>query len=348
MNCSEVETFVSVLYDGEPVPVEVANHVDGCPNCHARLRSYSQIGAELRLMASRQPNLVSPPAHLRAWVLVPRFAVVLVAAALIAASASIVALRAQIQKQPLWFEYLVSVKGAGPAFMHQAAQAGYDHGFVLWAEGKQVFGVHVAIFEVKQGNVQLGIRARRLTTAEAANGYWAKKELGDLQNHAFTYAPGQTLGIPVEGGGTLVLNGLVVDHRPVIAGDLPGEPRPDQLVLCWPLVVSHGAILANFEGGTSVAEGPDSGGRIYIPGTGQIVIALRPFPGAVAGEANWANLNFRWQGEPYTVRTASPLTGDDQPRPVWVALDSKYKPRYGDHLELGTAPLTPAAEQAVR
>jgi len=50
-------------------------------------------------------------------------------------------------------------------------------------------------------------------------------------------------------------------------------------------VVSHGAILANFEDGTSVAEGPNSGGRIYIPGTGQIVIALRPFPGAVAGEA---------------------------------------------------------------
>jgi hypothetical protein len=93
------------------------------------------------------------------------------------------------------------------------------------------------------------------------------------------------VGIPVEGGGTLVLNGLVVNHRPVIAGDLPGEPRPDQLVLCWPLVVSHGAILANFEDGTSVAEGPNSGGRIYIPGTGQIVIALRPFPGAVAGEA---------------------------------------------------------------
>ena len=60
MNCNEAEPFVSVLYDGEPLPAEVANHVDGCPNCHARLRSYCEMGAELRLMASKAPHPTPP------------------------------------------------------------------------------------------------------------------------------------------------------------------------------------------------------------------------------------------------------------------------------------------------
>jgi hypothetical protein len=357
MNCHEAERFVSVLYDGEPAPVEAARHVDTCPNCRARLLSYSEMGAELRLMASLAPDPVSPPelrdklrpaqqparfAFLRARVLMPRFAVALLAAAFVAASVSIVVLRAQSESRPLWFQFGLELNGSGSSWMMtHVAQAGYDDGLVLWMVGDQT-GVHIAVSAIKEGSVQLGIRARKLSPGEAAKGFFAKKELGDLQNHAFTYIAGEKLEIPVEGGGTLVLQGKVVDHQPKIAWGMPEEPGPDQVVLTSPLVISGDVLIANLEGANSIAEGRNRAGRIYIPGMGQLMIALRSFPGAVQGEANWGDLKFTWQGRSYSVRAASPITGGAQPRAVWVAVDSEHPSEPANFWNLGTAPLAPA------
>jgi hypothetical protein len=266
--------------------------------------------------------------------------VVLLAAALVAASATIVVLRAQSESQPLWFQFGVDLKGFGPGFMTHVAQAGSDEGFVIWKVGNQI-GVHVAITSIKERSVQLRIRARSLRPGEADKGYSAEKELGDLQNHTFTYAVGDKLEIPVEGGGELVLQGQVVDHQPKIAWGLPGEPGPDQIVLTSPMVISGQTLLANFEGANSLARDRNWGGRIYVPGTGQIVIALRALPGAVQGKANWGDLKFTSQGRSYAVRTASPITGGDQPRAVWVTLDSEHPWAYGESGQLGAAPLTP-------
>src|ERR1039457_4316329 len=132
MNCHEAEPFVSVLYDGEPAPVEAARHVDTCPNCRARLLSYSEMGAEWRLMASLAPDPVSPPelrdklhpaqqparfVFWRARVLMPRFAVALLAAAFVAASVSIVVLRAQSESRPLWFQFGLELNGSGSSWI---------------------------------------------------------------------------------------------------------------------------------------------------------------------------------------------------------------------------------------
>jgi hypothetical protein len=360
MNCYEAEPFVSVLYDGELAPVEAARHVGACPNCRARLLSYSEMGAELRLMASLAPDHpVSPPAlrdklrpvqqparfaFLRARVLMPRFAVALLAAAFVAASVSIMVLRAQSESRPLWFQFGLDLKGSGSSWsswMTHVAQAGYDDGLVLWMVGNQT-GVHIAVSAIKEGSVQLGIRARKLSPAEAAKGFAAKKELGDLRNHAFTYIIGEKLEIPVEGsGGTLVLQGKVVDHEPKIAWGLPVEPGPEQLVLTSPLVISGDAVIANLQGCNSIAEGRNWAGRIYVPGMGQLRIALRSFPEAVQGEANWGDLKFKWQGRSYSVRAASPITGGAQPRAVWVAVGSDHVPDPANFPDLGTAPLAP-------
>jgi hypothetical protein len=268
-------------------------------------------------------------------------------AALVAASATLVVLRAQSESRPFWFQFGMDLKGLAPGFMIHVAQAGSDDGFVIWMVGNQI-GVHFAVTAIKEGSVQLRIRARILRPGEADKGYAAEKELGDLQDHRFTYAVGDKLEIPVEGGGALVLHGQVMDHQPKIAWGVPGEPGPDQIVLTSPLVISGQTLLANLEGANSLAQDRNWGGRIYVPGTGQIVIALQALPGAVQGEAYWGDLKFTWQGRRYTVRTASPITGGDQPRAVWVTLDSERPWAYGDVWQLGAAPLTPAAEQAVR
>jgi hypothetical protein len=271
----------------------------------------------------------------------------LLAAALVATSASIVILRAQSEARPLWFQFGVDDRGLRPTFMSHVAQAGSDDGFVIWRVGNQI-GVHMAVATIKAKSVQLRIRARNLGPGEADKGYSPEKELGDLQNHAFTYTVGDQLDIPIEGGGVLALQGQVVDHQPKIAWGVPGEPGPDQIVLTSPLVISGETLLANLQGANSLAVDRNWGGRIYVPGTGQIVIALQASPGAVQGEANWGDLKFTWQGRSYVVRTASPITGGDQPRAVWVTLDSEHPWAYGESWGLGTQPLTPAAVQAVQ
>jgi hypothetical protein len=207
--------------------------------------------------------------------------------------------------------------------------------------------VHIAVTSITEKSIQLRIRARKLSRGEADRGYSPKKELGDLQNHEFTYTVGDKLDIPVEGGGVLALQGQVVDHQPKIAFGMPREPGPDQIVLAGPLVLSDATLLANLEGTNSIASYPDWGGRIYVPGTGEIVIALHAIPGAVQGEANWGDLKFKWQGRSYLVRTASPITGGDQPRTVWVTLDSEHPRERGERWQLGVMPLTPAAVQSV-
>src|ERR1039458_4646088 len=258
------------------------------------------------------------------------------------ASVSIVVSRAQSESRPLWFQFGLELNGSGSSWMMtHVAQAGYDDGLVLWMVGDQT-GVHIAVSAIKEGSVQLGIRARKLSPGQAAKGFFAKKELGDLQNHAFTYITGEKLEIPVEGGGTLVLQGKVVDHQPKIAWGMPEEPGPDQVVLTSPLVISGDVLIANLEGANSIAEGRNRAGRIYVPGMGQLMIALRSFPGAVQGEANWGDVKFTWQGRSYSVRAASPITGEAQPRAVWVAVDSEHPSEPANLWNLGTAPLAPA------
>jgi hypothetical protein len=313
-------------------------------------------------MASKEPHPVSPVAlrdklrfpyrparlaFLRAWVLVPRFALALLAAALVATSASIVILRAQSEARPLWFQFDVNDMGLRTTLIGHAAKAGSDLDWVIWRVDNPT-GVHIAVTTIKEKSVQLRIRARKLSREEADKGYSPKKELGDLQNHEFTYTVGDKLDIPVEGGGVLALQGQVVDHQPKIAWGMPGEPGPDQIVLTNPLIISGETLLGNLTGASSLASDRNWGGRIYVPGTGQIVIALQASPGAVQGEANWGDLKFTWQGRSYVVRTASPITGGDQPRAVWVTLDSEHPWAYGKGWQLGTAPLTPAAVQVIQ
>jgi hypothetical protein len=356
MNCNEAVSFVSVLYDGEPVPVEAAEHVDACPNCRERLRSYSEMGAELRLMASRTTDPVIPialrdrlrPAQrpprfafLRARVLVPRFAVALLAAGFLAASLSIVVLRAQSESRPLWFQFALDLKGSEPLRMSNVAQAGYDNGLVLWKAGDQIFGSHIVVSAVTQESVRLAIRARKYGRKDTAK-FQVKEQLGDLQAHTFTYVPGAALEIPVEGGGTLVLQGKVVDHQPKIAWGLPEEPGPDQVVLTSPLVISGDALIANLEGGGTMAWDRSMAASIYTPALGHLMIALRAFSGAVQAEANWGDLKFVWQGRSYSVRAASPITGGAQPHAVWVALDlPEYASTHGNGSQIGAVRIAP-------
>ncbi len=344
VNCQQAQELVSALYDGERVPTDFADHVDACPNCRERLRSYSHIGAELRLLASRTATAVPMPAPLprkgtvgrsrflfvKGRILVPRFAVAMAAGLFLLLAASLMRLHAQ-QSRPLWFQFSLDAQNPHaldkPLGPKQAVQAGFDDALV-WGDGPDnVIGTHLAITAVKDDSVQLAVRSRRYY-ATNADELHVKKDLGDLSGHTFTYYPGKPLQIPIEGGGTVVLQGQIVDHKArfMFPFGIPLEPDPDQLILSSPVLISGKTVVFNMKGANAIATGADEEDVLYVPGTGLLRFALQPFPGAIQGVASWGNLDFKWDGKSYCLLTASQICGGDQPRTVWVKNDAQFLP----------------------
>ncbi len=366
MECTEAAPYISALYDGESIPRDIAEHIDTCVTCRASLDSYSQIGAEMRLLASREAATPTVPqavldkigapgrpvwfASLRRRMLVPRFAVVAAAFALITASAGLVVVRAQNQTRSYWFQFRLAPPGAQSAgaqpLGYQVGKAGTDEAFVwmgLAHDGNgrpiptemEAIGMHYAISSIEDGRVRLRIRAQKYSVSDPAV-FNAKQNL-PLGAYEWTYKPGEPLEIPVEGGGTLVLTGQITETQPKLAWGLPVEPNPDQLVLTQPVVIRGNTVLVNMEGGSSASNGFAGTIMMSANGFGRLTIGLRPFDKAVRGEATWGKLTFKWAGEKYTVLSASPISGGEQPHEVWVALDPEGTLRPGSTAAIGSS-----------
>ena len=250
---------------------------------------------------------------------VPKFAAIAAAAAVVALSASVVAVRAQNQSAPLWFQFELVPADAtvsdGQHNLNNVVQAGFDDGMALWtpvldadhhpvlnqqqSAEMRIFGTRMAVYSIKDGKVQLAIRSHLYRPGDPAV-FNIKEKLGDLEHHTFTYVPGQTLEVPVEGGGTMILRGEIADHQPKFAWHQPVEPRPDQLVLTHPVLFKDKTVLAFWDGGSTIADGPDSAVFFSLE-TVRVTVALRPFPGAVEAQANWGSLEFKVNGESYTL-----------------------------------------------
>jgi len=345
MNCLEAESHVSVLYDGELAPIEAARHIEQCATCRDRLRTYSQMGAEIRLLASlTAPVSVVSPELLRKmrskrpskldflWerVSMPRFAVAACVVAMLAAiPATWTIVRAQ--SKPLWFQFELGPKSTktGHAITH-AAKAGYDDqmAWMYVADGQDLtaglsrVGAHVAVKSIEDGKVQFEIVARNFGSGDRMPTPSIQKEVANLKMQTFTYIPGQNLEIPIDGGGTLILHGKVVDHQPKIAWGFPLEPDPGQLFVRSPVLTEGDRLVADLQGGTAVADDESQTVALHGPVAGPFIFGLRKFPGAVKGKANWGQLTFKIEGKSYTLTAGSPICGGEQPCTVWVALDS--------------------------
>jgi ankyrin repeat protein len=106
MRCEEVHLHISELYDRELVSPEAAEHISGCAGCRGRLRDYAEMGAEMRLLASRTlleapeplPELRPAPSRWRNWsmpVLVPRYVALPVLVGFLALSIGLGLIQAQ-------------------------------------------------------------------------------------------------------------------------------------------------------------------------------------------------------------------------------------------------------------
>jgi anti-sigma factor RsiW len=356
MNCQEVELFVSALHDGEIVPKEAAEHIASCLACKERLREYAQMSAELRLLASAGPEeipalLPALPPPVRRWahpltarVLVPRFALGLGVLLIAALSLSLGVMRAQVTG--LWFQFNVTSPGWGGSWGNEV-QAGYRGAPGLMSRvklsggPKEQLAAIINVDEVQYGRVRLSVRARRLEVAlggqEArqipesvevtpAADRTARQMLANIPPHQYEYIPGQVLEIPVEGGGKLLLTGRVLERhaRFWVRGNFPLEPKPDQIVLNEPALVRDKELLVKGAGSAS-AGGDDPYVAMFVPKEGLFAFLLKPIDGAVQAEAEYGQAGFKLGGHDYVLFSATPITGGQQPREIWIYHDPNYQ-----------------------
>jgi hypothetical protein len=329
--CDNPDELLSALYDGEPVPTEFAQHVNTCPNCRARLRDYSHIGAELRLIASLTASAPVPQIRprrskffdLAGKMSIPKFALAAAAALFTVMTVGLVQLHAR-QSNPLWFQFTLTEKGSAQRAFPEVARAGYDN-YSAGGNGQTVIGWHVVVSQVQNGQVELAIRTHVYHQVTNADDLHLETDLKDISGHTLIYTPGEPLEIPVEGGGTLVLQGMIVDHKPrFMEMGIPLDPGPNEIILSSPVLISGDKVLTNEKGASTIQDGPDRAAVLYVSGVGLLKFALQPFPGAIAGKASWGRLEFKLGSKDYTLLTASQICGGDQPRTVWISNNPNF------------------------
>jgi hypothetical protein len=234
------------------------------------------------------------------------------AGAVLAILAVVPIVRAQ-SGQPQWFQFSFGPSASAPA--SDAQKAGYDS--ILMFGDEHPIGAHFAITKIDDNTVRLAIHAKQYPPGPLSS---TQVNL-DLAGYDFSYTPGAALRVPVEGGGTLFLRGEIKDHQPKFAFGNSTEPSPDELVLSCPVLIRGDAVVANVDCGSTHIRVGQTAIIGTAEGQGRFLFAIEPFPGAVEGQAEWGRLKFTIKGAEYQLVGASPLTGGEQPRTVWVRRD---------------------------
>lgn len=344
MTCQDAQPSISPLYDGECVPKEAAEHLAGCATCKERLRDYAQMGAELRLLAStgleEAPAAMSAlPPRVRHWahtftarVLVPRFALGLGVLLVAVLSLSLGVMRAQMGS--LWFQFNVTSPAHLGSWGSEVQAGGHGGPAFLMSAPQERVGAIIDVDEIQYGHVRLSVRARRVEVPSAgqeahpvsrsfestpASDETVRQMLANTAPQKYEYIPGQVLEIPVEGGGKLLLTGRVLERRARfwMKEDYPLEPKPDQIVLTEPALVRDNDLLVRDLSSAS-AGGDDPYVALFVPKEGLFGFLLKPIDGAVPAEAEYGQARFKMDGHDYVLFSATPITGGEQPKEIWV------------------------------
>jgi hypothetical protein len=327
MNCQEAQPLVSALNDGEIVPKEAAEHIRGCASCKECLQDYAQMGVELRLAASAEPEgapapLAPLPAKRRRWirtlsgrVLVPRFAIGLALLCIAGLSLGLGLARRQVSGP--WFQFEVGNALGSVGGLLQAGEPATG-GFLPGTNGKKI-AVLVSAVEVSSDLVRLQIRERAFVP-RAGGPESAIQVLTNTRPRIFDYVPGQKLAISVNGAGTVVLAGKVYRIRPSLPFWEMGQsvmPKSDELAIASAALVRDNDFLGKI-GGSSSARADNPAVGVCVPPEGVFVFALKPFPGAAQAVAEYGQVRFKMGVHHYTLYSALPITGGAQPRNIWV------------------------------
>src|SRR5690348_3037859 len=347
MDCNNVGSMISEVYDGEAVSPEAVGHIVKCGSCREKLRDYAGISAELRLLAAQDREETKMPMTMKGamprrnslrFVLsktmrVPRFAAAACALVIILLAGGWAHTRAQ--NTPLWFQYrfgfnVGGINGSAGA-VTQACGQGCEHAITL--SGSDRLAGLVDVQKIEDGKVYLSLRVKRFDTLPDY------KHLADRMTDApttnYVYQPGKVIPIPVTGGGEVEMEGLIVASSEGIPGwpKFSSQPDENQIAVQQGVLIRDGQVIAEMsKAGTDggKAAGPNAGFYLYVPGKGLFAAGLKPFDKAIAGSADYGQIRFTENGVKYLLLSASQITGGDQPRTVWVLRVPDYLPSHYD------------------
>lgn len=361
MDCNNVGSMISELYDGEPVSPEAVRHIVKCRSCRERLRDYAAMSAEVRLLAAQEreememstmareamPKKNSFLFALGKTMRVPRFAAAACALVIISLAGGWAHTRAQ--NTPLWFQYRFSFNSEGgigtAGAVTQACGPRCEHAITL-SESNRVFGL-VDVEKIEGGKVYLSLRLKRFDTLPDFR--HLAEQMTDVPVTTYVYQPGNVVRVPVTGGGEVEMEGVIVTSQEGI----PGWPDHSIRISLDTIMVQQGVLIRD---GKVIAEMPGSGGvtaltdksnvgfYAYVPNHGLFAVGLKPFSGAFQGTANYGQIRFAEYGVKYLLLCGMRITGGEQPRPVWVLHLADYQPSQHDpqandeQMQFGTSP----------
>lgn len=361
MDCETWRPMISALYDGEAISAEAVQHIADCKDCRDRLGNYAAIAAEIRLLAAHErkelkmqpivkevmPKRSSLALALRKKIRVPRFAAAICALAIVLLAGGWMRTRAQNTAQ--WFQYRFSfaIKGTSKGSVGGVVQAcaqGCEHPVTL--SGTERIAAIIGVRKIEGANVYLTVRVKRF--ASVPDMKHLAYEMSDVPTIQYAYKPGQSLRIPVVGGGEVKMEGMIVASQEGVPGwyGFPSQPGENQIVVRQGVLIRDGQVIAEMPGSgsaTGATSDSDAGFYAYAPGQGLFAVGLKPFDEAIMGSVDYGQIRFTENGVKYLLLSGSQVTGGAQPRNIWVLhlpeyLPSKHDPRANNgHMQFGTS-----------
>jgi len=339
MDCKEAAEFVSALYDGETIPRTAAEHIGDCEVCKARLKSYMEIGVELRRTASlyvpeaAQPRLWDKPQwSLKIWwkkgwetMRIPRLAFAVMSAGIVvlASSLAVVGVRAHSDGTVVMLKVTLGSGHPSTPCPLSTTDKKNDVCGAVAALNEGIITYKWKLLQKEGNRVQLGFRSK-LDPKIVGSGSYSFSAVDDLPEKQYWFEPGETLEVDLPNNGKMSVTGEWMDHIPAFYGQQEdSDPGPGQLRVRSPLLLRDKTVAGDFEGGSAVADEVGKGVDIYMPGEGRFRFSLSPFKGAIEGRLKLNRITFESNGQPYVLITSTPIARGET---VWVLHEPNFKP----------------------
>lgn len=338
MRCDEAAEYVSALCDGVVIPPSAAEHVGMCMSCQERLRSYIEMGVEMRREASLHfARAKEAPALKRnrrtmaklwnkGWqaMRIPRlaFALLIGSVVVLASTLVMVNVRARSRENVAVLQIARGSGTMGCVFQinnNQAKVCGGDQ-----TVNTTELRWQIDLLGHNGDQIELGVRSRAYPLGGSVS-----VRPGDLAGEPMQklwFRLGQTKQIEMAGGVTMTLTGEWMDHVPTwglrnVNHDL--DPGPNELRVLWPLLLQDKKVIGDRFGGMVSVSQTTVGVGIYWPGAGRFIFSTMPLRGAVEGKVVQNQITFDLSGLPYTLVTGAPITRGGN---VWILHEPNFRP----------------------
>ena len=331
MRCEEAAEFVSALSDGERIPPAEAVHIGVCTTCRACLREYAEMGAELCRLASletveeprapqwQKAKRTAPSWWQKGWetMRIPRFAFALLVVAVVALGSSLTMLKVRAHEQGKTLA-LTAKTTSGRTIRYAFDIQGKESGRYDYAERRDDGTVELYGFRFisRDGDrIQLGVRAKVGSASD---------EVNKLPETSYWFRPGEKLEINVEGSGTMVITGELLDYMPsfLAAGGAQLDPKPGELRFAAPLLLRGKEVLNDFGEITVTGIGKNEGIQLCVPHGGRYEFSLSQLEGASEGRIDESRVSFELNGQNYKLLAGAPITRTER---IWVLYLPKEK-----------------------